>query len=645
MVKLQHVNVFGGLRRSAAVMITVVLLSTSLSLPVWGDATSKVILTIQQGSKAAAVNGVAYSIAKPVTKQGHLMVPAGIFQKAFGSQIRLEGTDRVVLMHGAHVIVMTIGSKAAWVDGKKVTLPVEPQMISNTLMVPLRPVAKGLGAALGKDKQGRLSITLNVKDKSGDPSDPEAGGEVTSSKSRIGNSYYGWSMDYPSGMVIGGGAENESSASFMDATGQYYLEIYVDSQPETLGLKDLLKQLVRDADDAGELVMHQEIVTRGPYPYARTISRDSEYTLWEGRVYFHGGKRYELYFADRNASHYKDLEKYSGLLNSFKPVFTKGDHLLKDLSSIENGLRPIEEVDYGIYAGVPAGWQNYGDLSYGKQEEGSLFMDVYSVPGGEKGSLADGISRLKELYADYFIPEAYEIVGVTPMNISGEQGQVLEVRYNMGDGWSRQYRLLVQQNGYRYDFNFTAADDSPEAATMWSRVLKSLELDYEAVPAVFGSISYPKYLLDGNEEIKRLSKAYHYEITLPEIWDPLSDRFESGRVEYTLTGGSFEIISDGDTSLGKVTSRMKDYYTEVTSGSAESSAKALGMENITFAGVPAVSFKLHQENRGAGYTERHIVFESEGVVHTISVMLNDVNATETQLQSIERVLGSFKLVK
>ena len=79
----------------------------------------KRILTVQNGSSTASVNGTSYTIAKPQLKQGVLMVPLGVFKKAFGSEIRLEGENRIRLLQGPHTVVLVMDNKTAWIDGKR----------------------------------------------------------------------------------------------------------------------------------------------------------------------------------------------------------------------------------------------------------------------------------------------------------------------------------------------------------------------------------------------------------------------------------------------------------------------------------------------------------------------------------------------
>lgn len=628
--------------RASTGLLTAVVLSASLSLPVWGDSVEKRVLTVKQGSSTAVVNGNSYTIAKPLIKQGTMMVPVGVFKKAFGTVIKLEGNSRIRVLQGPHAVVMSIGSTTAWVDGKKIILPIEPQMVSGTLMVPLRSVAEGLGAKVTKDKSGKLSISLVVTDKDEPQTNTSIDG--TAGKTRIGNSYYEWSMNYPSGMVIGGGADNESVAVFADATGRYYLEVHATEQQVKLDTEDLLLKLEKEAHSSGDVVLDRETVTQAPVPYARIISKDSEGLLWEVRAYYANDKVYGIYFADGDASHYKDLDKYAGLLNSFKPSFNAGDKTLKDLSSIENGLRSVMNLDYGIMASVPAHWSaNDQDMFYGDEEDGYLAIRVTTAPEGTKGTLSGWADQMKSWIGEVFIPGSYEIVGTNSVEISGEKGLIQEVRYNYGDGWATEYEVMVQKNGYRYYLEYVVPEGKEETAKAWKDVLESVDIDYEAVPANFGRIAEEEYLIDKSKVATRSSSAYRYQITVPRYWTAISDRFESPRVEYSFIGGNFEITADRDFEAEDLVSGLKDYYKEASKG--KNKVKLLSTENITVAGVPAVSFKAYHEKNGIGYTARQIVFESGGVTYTLSTVINDANATEAQIEAIERTLQSFKLLK
>ncbi|GAB6927503.1 hypothetical protein JCM10914A_14860 [Paenibacillus sp. JCM 10914] len=588
------------------------------------------------------MNGTSYTIAKPIVRQGVLMVPLGVFKKAFGSEIRLEGENRVRLLQGPHTIVLVLDNRVAWIDGKKVQLPAEPTMINGTLMVPLRAVATGIGAAVSSDS-GKLSISLTVKDKEDKPDQDVINN--SSGKTRVGNSYYGWSINYPSWMIVGYGTDDESGTAFNDATGRYYLEVHSSTQLVELDADDLLEQLLKEMSDSGDIVLHQETITSGTASYARAITRDRDGVLWESRQYYANDKVYELFFADFEAAHYKDMDKHASLLGSFKTTYNRVDKSVKDVSTIVDGLREAGNEEYGIWLGVPAGWQmNNHDMLYGSEGEGYVSVSVTSAPTGKEGTLSAWSEQLKRWMEESFIAGSYEIKGLTSVEVSGVKGQVQEVRYTYGKQWITEYEVMVQKNGYRYYLEYAIPDDRKEKLPDLQKLLDSVEIDYEIVPSSFGRIGGEEFLIDKTQMRSKSSRAYKYGVDIPRYWQPISDQFELSPVVYGFAGGDFEISAQKDTAADFIVSSLKRYYNEVSSGSGNS-IKVLGIEHITFAGVPAVSFKIHQVKKGIGFTTREIIFESGDITYTIRTQLNDANATPMQQAALERALNSFKPVE
>ena len=403
-----------------------------------------------------------------------------------------------------------------------------------------RPVAAGIGAKVSSS-QGKLSISLMVTDKE----EKHDEGEInnTTGKTRIGNSYYEWSMNYPSWMIVGRGTDDESGVAFNDATGRYYLEVHASSQKVKLSPDDLLERLLKELSDSGDVVLHQETVASGAVPYARVISRDIDGVLWEGRQYYANDRVYELYFADAEAVHYKDMDKHASLLGSFKTTYQAGDKSLKDVSSIVGGLREAGNEEYGIWFGIPAGWEiNNKDMLYGAEGEGYLSVSVTSAPTGVDGTLAALGRWLKDWLSESFVQDSYEYVGLTPVEISGVKGQIQEVRYNFGDKWVTEYEVMIQKNGYRYYLEYAVPDGQEKTVANWKKVLESIEIDYDVVPQNFGRIGDEGYLTDKTKMRSKNSETYRYHIDIPKYWEPLNDQFEQGTVEYGFAGADLKLM-------------------------------------------------------------------------------------------------------
>ncbi|MWV46674.1 copper amine oxidase N-terminal domain-containing protein [Paenibacillus sp. HJL G12] len=614
----------------------------SAAVPAWADsaAADKLIFKVKTGSTAAYMNGKQEKIVKPYIDHGTVMVPLGLFKRTFGSEVRLENSNVVKVTYGAHAISMTIGSQLAWVDGRKVKLDAAPAMVSGTLMVPLRLVAEGIGASIAPESTGSLVVSLSPSDDAVD--DEDVGIDADLGKTKIGNSFYQWTMNYPSGLILGGGEQDESIVSFSDSEDTYYFEVHATDQDVKLDADELLSMLVEDAKDAGEIVVDRESFSQAKVPYARMIAKDGDGTFWESRMYYNNDRLYEVYFADLKATNYKDLKKYAGLLNSFNTSYNASDKTVKDLSTVKKGMRREYNDDYGISLDVPAGWSIDNTNMYYEGKEGSyLSLNVSSAPKGS--SIEQWSQELQSWLKDSFVTDSYQIVSTSPIEISGEQGLVNEVRYNYGDGWMTEYEVMVLHNGYRYYAEYSVPEKQKDDLNKFKDLMKSIDIDFDVVSDTFGNMEEDAFLINRSKTTTKTSKAYQYQISVPQYWTANQDKFERSPVEYQFVGGRFRITAEKSTSLEATVSQLKSYYTEAAK--YQKDLKVEKTENITFAGEPAVSITLHQVKDGIPYSARQILLQKNDIVYTISTSLNDANATASQKDALEQALKSFTLTE
>lgn len=616
------------------------MLSIGAALPAWASDLITSELRITAGSTSAYINGSKQAIAKPYQFKGVTMVPVGVFKKAFGSEIRLEKNDVVKVKEGPHTVTLTIGSSIAWVDGVKKEMGVAPKMVNGVLMVPLRPVAAGIGATLAPSSSGEMVIRLLQTDESED--EDEGGINLDEGKTRIGNSYYGWSINYPSDLMILQTGEQERMMTFGAEDSSYYLEVYVSDQDVNLDSDDLLQQLVQEAKESGDTVLDRESIAKGKTPYARIVVKDADGVLWEMRQYIHDGRQYDVYLADYGALNYKDLGKRAALLNSFQPTYAQSDRTIKDLSTVDEGMRSTWNDDYGIELKIPAGWSmDNTQMIYEAKDGAYLQLRVTSAPKG--ATVKEWSGQLDKWMRETFTPESYEPIGSYTMDVSGETAEVNEFRYNFGDGWQTEFDVLLQKNGYRYYAEYTFPEEQTKDREWFKSIMKSVEIDFDTVSDNFGQLDEDPYLTDKTKSVTRTSKRYHYSVDIPRYWTPYNDRFEYSPVVYTFTGGQFSIAASEDKSIEMTVSQLREAYAEATK--TRKNFKLLSSEELTFAGVPAFSFIYHEVDNGVPYTGRQIVFEQNGTTYTITSGLNDANKTEVQAAALEKAVNSFTFIK
>ncbi|WP_238651044.1 copper amine oxidase N-terminal domain-containing protein [Paenibacillus piscarius] len=635
-------KVFAGMRparrRGMSILLAILLLLTLLPAgSVYAAEQSLLELKVQVGSTSAVINGKPVVIQRPFTDNGTVMVPLGIFKKAFGSTVSLEANDVVKIMYGPHTGALTIGSTTAWKDGVKIKLAAPPRMVSGVLMVPLRFVSGVLGARIMPESGGGLRVTLA-------PAATETSAAVQSGidsdagKTRIGNSYLQWSMNYPAGLVSGDSGGDESVATFTSAEKGYYLEVHASPSATPLDAEGLLENLVRSSEGGGETVLDREAVPGAKTPYARIVSKDSSGALWEGRQYYAGGRLYEIYLTDDNAANYKDLAKYAALLNSFQPAFDTADRSLRDLTAVRGGLREGYNDDYGIALKVPASWSADDQQLYYADNRGSyLRVKVSSAPSGS--TLASWNQELQSLLRDTYVAEAYNLKESRTEKVSGEPAMINELGLNPGNGWSTEYQVLLLKNGYRYYFEYVAAPGETGVQAQFAEVLKSIDIDFAQTKNNFGRLATEEYSLLNQKSVTRTSRTYGYRIAIPQLWTVQQELADGQSADYRFAGGRFQISASPDITSEYAVSQLQSYYLNAKQDPAR--PLITSTRETIFAGVPATELTVQQVRSGIPMTTGIIVFSKNEVTYTLTATLNTANATPAQQAVLERVLGSF----
>lgn len=191
-----------GLKKMTGTLILVpLLLSTSLAYA--DTATSGSIdVRLKVGQENITVNGSASTIEKPYVVNGTTMIPLSIITNSFGATLQWDNqTQTIELSAGAKTVTLKIGDKNAKLNGKPLVLAVAPELKNGKTMVPITLVSQFLGASVNENKQtGEISIH-------GASSQTSAPAKSTldsdQGKTKIGDSYFGWSMKYPTGLIKG----------------------------------------------------------------------------------------------------------------------------------------------------------------------------------------------------------------------------------------------------------------------------------------------------------------------------------------------------------------------------------------------------------------------------------------------------------
>lgn len=634
------------LRITASSLLAIVLvLTTVYATTGTASAAALLELKIKKGSTSATINGQKQTIVKPYESNGITMVQLGLFTRAFKAQVKLQENDSIKLMYGKRTLSMTIGSKKAYLNGSTFTLDAAPVMKSGILMVPVRSVAKSIGAKF-KVVSGQMIITVA-------PATTDSGTDKSThvGKTKIGSSKYQWSINYPSDLT-NLGLQDGKNAAFMDNEAKYYLQIFVDPEIVMVGqgsesdLQDLLDELVSSAQDAGEMIVDQKVVNSSKGNYAYITSKDSDGILSQTRVYTGNGHVYYVMYADSEATSYKDFTKakVTSLLNSFKTSFNSADKAMEDLASKEEDTgtgKTLEASEYGVYMELPADFEASESSVDASAKDGSyVAVNVYSAPAGS--TLAEWLQKIQGWFADNFNSDAYRNLGSEQKEIAGQTATVNKLEYTFGDTWMTEYEVLFQKDGYRYYMEYSTPSDKASKDADFQVMIDSLEIDFPTLEENFGSLPVDYYSQDRSKVATHTSEANHYSVQVPRHWTSTDNDFESSYVYFSHTGGSFNISTKTTSSLEKAVTQWKATF----EGSGDNNVYGVELSEgtpTTFAGVPAYTFTANYPDATHPYTGTYTIFTKGKMTYILGDEVNNTNNTPVHQADLAKILASFQL--
>ncbi len=110
-------------------------------------------IVMKLGSTTATIDGKSVKLdVAPVAVDGRTLVPVRFISEALDAKVDWDGkTSKITITLGDKVIVLTLNSSIAYVNGTKVTLDVPAKAINGRTMVPVRFVSESLDQEVSFD--------------------------------------------------------------------------------------------------------------------------------------------------------------------------------------------------------------------------------------------------------------------------------------------------------------------------------------------------------------------------------------------------------------------------------------------------------------------------------------------------------------
>ncbi len=345
-----------------SIVLTITLVYTSVTVFAQDG---KVGISFCVGDDTLIINGEPVKVEKPyVVGDGVTLVPLRVITEAFGAKVEwIDETQTVNISYPQVEIVLQIDNMIADVNNKAQTLLAAPELTeSGYTMVPLRFISENFGADVSyDDATERITVVKDVSN-----SDNKiVVGDVTQSK--IGDSYYDWSMDKPHSMTMTDRTFAGTYTTF-EADDSTWIDINIYAINDDYNFeRDFIEaknsfqgytliKADKNTSDANKKAMHFQV-------------KDKECFMDVYR-YVNNKYIYDLY-GEAKVDDTESINAITGLLASFDCVYSKQD--VYDLSEVVNGTRKYKSEKMRFSLNIP---QNFYLSTYDELDnEVTFYID------------------------------------------------------------------------------------------------------------------------------------------------------------------------------------------------------------------------------------------------------------------------------
>ncbi|WP_141506435.1 stalk domain-containing protein [Paenibacillus luteus] len=634
------------MKRFLTMLLPLLLVLAMLPMAVFAaDADNKVEVRLKAGSTTVKINGKASTVEAPFVSSGTTMVPLKVITNAFGAGLKLENGNVITLTYNDRKVVLTFGSKTVKINGAAKTVAIAPVVVKGSTMVPLRVIVEAFGAKISNDGATKETVIIGVRAQSsgtgGTSIDSDYG------KTKIGDSYYGWTLNYPAGLVQVAQSDSGDYVSWADTADASKVAAQVNVFTELVGDDELTVEEQRDLlysyYDGDEITVDKRTITVGGQQFEKVVSYTKQSKMYYEYRGIQKGDKYFIVLVGVKGSDKSVLSSYDVLLNSFTPSFNVSDKTVKNITKVQDGMITFKDADYGFSVKLPAGWYDDSDGStpaFANKTDSFLFS-FGSLLAGD--TLEGWAVRHEKNLREEFVSSNIRNVATAPVTL--KNGKALSLSYDISYGedyWITFNEIAFISGEYRYSLVYLhPASNSSKSKETLKQVIASVTIDTAYIEKNFGVVDDQLDLIDRSKKLTKRSSTYGYSIEMPAFWTGEQNNFNEDGVYYTFNAGEFEAYESADTAA--------DIASKATQLATEPQAISEGVtikENttITINGKTARKVVLHAAKpKGMlPYSEILYLFDTADGSMVFYFSLDDVHATESNLKLINDVAQSIR---
>ncbi|MCM3628141.1 copper amine oxidase N-terminal domain-containing protein [Paenibacillus glycanilyticus] len=624
-------------------LLAVLLVATIVPAAAFAaDSTSGAVeIRLKTNSSTVKINGKPSTVQAPFEKSGTTMVPLSVITKAFGAKLKLQDNKIITLTYNDKTVVVTIGSKTVKVNGKAQTVAVAPVVVKGTTMVPVRVIVETFGAKIGKDKKTNEIVITGTLAQSGSSNsgggsnglDPDYG------KTKFGDSYLGWTMNYPPGLALVAQSDDGTYAEWGSTTSKSSVIVSTEHVSDVLTSNEIRDKISVDWILSDEVVVDKRAITVNGQSFEKMVTRSTKQgLLFEYRA-TQQGETFYLVMVGVVGTEKSALDPYQSLLDSFVTSFNKADNTIKDITKVKDGLMSINNKEFGLSLKLPAGWYGVKDSTTPLyvSEDGIFSFTISSLQSGD--TVDQWLTRMQQQLHDDFLPNYIKNEKVSSIALKDGNAQVLTYDYSYDmKNWVTVNEVYLVVGNYRYSIHFTYDTSlGAKGDALFKSTMGTVDIDTAYIEKNYGQIEDQYDNIDRTQVKTKTSSKYGYSVDLPSHWLGVDTDFNQEQVTYVGDYGSLIIQAYEDVDAATANRAVQQ-------GLQKEGITVSDTSSITVGNSTVGKITIHDvADSGVPITQVLYFVQSKGNTLLFVFTINDSNATTSALNGFDKIVQSIKI--
>lgn len=594
---------------------------------------SKIEISFKVGDSTLLINGKEVTVETPyIAGEGTTLVPLRVITEAFGAEVLWEGETKTITLNYPDVtIILQIDNKTAKVNDHTEELPVAPTLsASGVTMVPLRFISETFGAEVGYN-EGAITVTKSTDDFGTTVS-------TLTQKEKIGDSYYGWTMNTPKNLTLADKSFDGRDILFTADNTEISLAIFTlpkDFSPE----KDFIDSKTELASE-GALIRADMLKDESGNSYYIIQTKDKEVFV-DVRRFFTEDYVYSL-ISSVSADDLTTRDSTLSIIDSFRIENISEE--VYDLSEVKDGMRFYENEDLKLSLNLPANYtvteMAINELMFSAMEKEDTpisyaHLVFYSKTDKVNAKLlaeSDSATR-KKYHNSEFVTISdvteFELNGMTVYKYTQEVKGTEKQDFSFED-------IFFDLGDYVYNIGFEIEEGAKLDVDAILSSLKAEALDSEQTGHIMRNVNDPGIILP--------VKNSYWSMQIPATWQASTEPTPNGAI-YThpysnalivITGASGERLSDSkmEANIKKNVRELKDDK-ENTIINDVKSVKFNGNKYYTY------SYKSKGEESTV-YVTAYAVHK-EGISYAILFAVDEIYKTKQIESEFDSIIKTFRI--